>query len=196
MLCYCSSSPVQSRSSPGECLLCSSSPVQSSPVIVVSARRDYKYFPPRGRRLVARPINLRQKHPGKSLVPHAIELELELIQSHMAQKQMLRGEVGARVRVIRACGQRRETHAIGLQGDLISSRSSPTRSLRAPLFLWPRWRRGHENRSNRDIERRAGVGSSRNAFTRAAYTRSARPELSCILFLRFSGCILCSWVEQ
>ena len=33
------------------------------------------------------------------------ELELELIQSHMAQKPMLRGEVGARVRVIRACGQ-------------------------------------------------------------------------------------------
>ena len=37
------------------------------------------------------------------------ELELELIQSHMgAQKPMLRGEVGARVRVIRACDQRRE----------------------------------------------------------------------------------------
>ena len=36
------------------------------------------------------------------------ELELELIQSHMAQEPMLRGEVGARVRVIRACGQRRE----------------------------------------------------------------------------------------
>ena len=33
-----------------------------------------------------------------------VELELELIQSHMAQKPMLRGEVGARVRVIRACG--------------------------------------------------------------------------------------------
>jgi len=29
------------------------------------------------------------------------ELELELIQPHMAQKPMLRGEVGARVRVIR-----------------------------------------------------------------------------------------------
>ena len=29
------------------------------------------------------------------------ELELNLIQSHMAQKPMLRGEVGARVRVIR-----------------------------------------------------------------------------------------------
>jgi len=37
-----------------------------------------------------------------------LELELELIQSHMAQKPMLQGEVGARVRVIRACGQRRE----------------------------------------------------------------------------------------
>ena len=36
------------------------------------------------------------------------ELDLELIQPHMAQKPMLRGEVGARVRVIRACGQRRE----------------------------------------------------------------------------------------
>jgi len=36
------------------------------------------------------------------------ELELEVIQSHMAQKPVLRGEVGARVRVIRACGQRRE----------------------------------------------------------------------------------------
>ena len=40
--------------------------------------------------------------------PPCPELELELIQSHMAQKPMLRGEVGARVRVIRACGQRRE----------------------------------------------------------------------------------------
>ena len=38
----------------------------------------------------------------------AAELELELIQSHMAQKPVLRGEVGARVRVIRAYGQRRE----------------------------------------------------------------------------------------
>ena len=43
------------------------------------------------------------------------ELELELIQSHMAQKPMLRGEVGARVRVIRACGQRRE-NATDLEG--------------------------------------------------------------------------------
>jgi len=34
-------------------------------------------------------------------------VELELVQTHMAQKQMLRGEVGARVRVVRACGQRR-----------------------------------------------------------------------------------------
>ena len=33
---------------------------------------------------------------------HSLELELELIQSHMAQKPMLRGEVGARARVIRA----------------------------------------------------------------------------------------------
>ena len=32
-------------------------------------------------------------------------LELELIQSRVAQKPMPRGEVGARVRVIRACGQ-------------------------------------------------------------------------------------------
>ena len=37
-----------------------------------------------------------------------LELELEFIQFHMAQKPVLRGEVGARVRVIRACGQRRE----------------------------------------------------------------------------------------
>ena len=36
------------------------------------------------------------------------ELELDIIQPHMAQEPMLRGEVGARVRVIRACGQRRE----------------------------------------------------------------------------------------
>ena len=34
--------------------------------------------------------------------------ELELIQPHVAQKPVLRGEMGARVRVIRACGQRRE----------------------------------------------------------------------------------------
>jgi len=39
------------------------------------------------------------------------ELELELMQSHMAQKPVLRGEVGARVRVIRACGQRQKAHA-------------------------------------------------------------------------------------
>ena len=37
-----------------------------------------------------------------------LELELELIQPHMTQKPVLRGEVGASVRVIRACGQRRE----------------------------------------------------------------------------------------
>jgi len=44
-----------------------------------------------------------------SCSPNAlIELELELIQYHMAQKPLLRGEVGARLRVIRACGQRRE----------------------------------------------------------------------------------------
>ena len=36
------------------------------------------------------------------------ELELEQAQSHMAQKPMLRGDVGARVYVIRACGQRQE----------------------------------------------------------------------------------------
>ena len=43
------------------------------------------------------------------LILHRFELvELELVQSHSAQKPMLRGEVGARVRVIRACGQRRE----------------------------------------------------------------------------------------
>ena len=36
------------------------------------------------------------------------ELELELIQPHMAQKPVLGGEVGARVCVIRACGQRQE----------------------------------------------------------------------------------------
>ena len=36
------------------------------------------------------------------------ELELELIQPHMAQKPMPRGEVGARVGVIRASGQRQE----------------------------------------------------------------------------------------
>ena len=34
---------------------------------------------------------------------HTPELELELEQSHMAQKPMLRGEVGARVCVIRVC---------------------------------------------------------------------------------------------
>ena len=37
-----------------------------------------------------------------------VSLELELIQPHMAQKPRLRGEVGARVRVICTCGQRRE----------------------------------------------------------------------------------------
>jgi len=37
-----------------------------------------------------------------------IEFELELIQSHMAQKPVLRGDVGARVRVIRAYDQRDE----------------------------------------------------------------------------------------
>ena len=37
-----------------------------------------------------------------------LDTEVEVAQPHMAQKPMLRGEVGARVRVIRACGQRRE----------------------------------------------------------------------------------------
>ena len=45
------------------------------------------------------------KYPSQC---HHFELELELIQSHIAQKPMLRGEVGACVRVIHACGQRRE----------------------------------------------------------------------------------------
>ena len=36
------------------------------------------------------------------------KLELLVIQSHMAQKPVLRGDVGTRVRVMRAGGQRRE----------------------------------------------------------------------------------------
>jgi len=44
----------------------------------------------------------------RAAIPFKAKLELELIQSHMAQKPMLRGEVGTRVRVIRACNQRRE----------------------------------------------------------------------------------------
>jgi len=37
-----------------------------------------------------------------------LELEHELTQPHMAQKPMMRGDGGSCVRVIRACGQRRE----------------------------------------------------------------------------------------
>ena len=37
-----------------------------------------------------------------------LELELDLIPPYMTEKPVLRGEVGARVRVIRVCGQRRE----------------------------------------------------------------------------------------
>ena len=48
---------------------------------------------------------------------HVLELELELIQAHMAQKPMLRGEVGARVlRVrsdVRGHGQVRLCKALG-----------------------------------------------------------------------------------
>jgi len=52
----------------------------------------------------------RQGGPRGNAPPRYVnrELELELIQSHMAQKPVLRGEVGVRVRVIRACGLRRE----------------------------------------------------------------------------------------
>jgi len=55
-----------------------------------------------GRRAGIKPaLHARRKSVNK-------ELELEPIQSHMAQKPMLRGEVGARVRVIRTCGKKRE----------------------------------------------------------------------------------------
>ena len=52
------------------------------------------------------------------------ELELELIQSHMAQKPMLRGEVGARVRVIRetrACDLPRQVWRVGEGADCDSA---------------------------------------------------------------------------
>jgi len=44
------------------------------------------------------------------------ELELELVQFHMAQKPVLRGEVGARVRVIRAYVLLRRHHHPNLSG--------------------------------------------------------------------------------
>ena len=37
---------------------------------------------------------------GGGVKKNELELELEIVQSHMAQKPMLRGEVGARVRVV------------------------------------------------------------------------------------------------
>jgi len=46
-----------------------------------------------------------------------LELELELIQPHMAQKPMLQGEVGARVRVIR---DEREISSSGVLWYLLS----------------------------------------------------------------------------
>ena len=54
------------------------------------------------------PPPLRGGGQGEGGIKETFELELELVQYHMAQKPMLRGEVGARVRVIRACDQRRE----------------------------------------------------------------------------------------
>ena len=42
---------------------------------------------------------LHEKHPYE---PKSPELELELIQSHMAKKPMLRGEVGARALRVRS----------------------------------------------------------------------------------------------
>ena len=44
----------------------------------------------------------RPKASDGSLEPRRRELELELIQSHMAQKPMLRGEVGARALRVRS----------------------------------------------------------------------------------------------
>ena len=38
----------------------------------------------------------KEKNHGHAALPKSYQLELELIQSHMAQKPMLRGEVGAR----------------------------------------------------------------------------------------------------
>jgi hypothetical protein len=49
---------------------------------------------------------------------------------------------------------------------------SPTRSLRAPLLLRPRWRRGHEERSNRHIEHKKRELSCKKVRSPAPRTRA------------------------
>jgi hypothetical protein len=49
-----------------------------------------------------------------------MELELELIQSHMAQKPMLRGEVGARALRVRSVSREEVWASAGVQGAWVS----------------------------------------------------------------------------
>ena len=55
----------------------------------------------------------------KLLAGFELELELELIQSHMAQKPMLRGEVGARALCVRSVSREEAWASAGVQGALV-----------------------------------------------------------------------------
>ena len=52
---------------------------------------------------------------------HKLELELELIQSHMAQKPMLRGEVGARALRVRSVSREKAWASAGVQGAWVGA---------------------------------------------------------------------------
>ena len=88
-----------------------------------------------------------------------------------------------------ASGAHASPKQLGTTSEEISRalRFSPTRSLRAPLLLQPRWRRGHEERSNRHIEhqkrelrvkhiehKKRELSCKKSAFTRAAHTRTVK----------------------
>ena len=55
-----------------------------------------------------------------SLIKIKFELELELIQSNMAQKPMLRGEVGARALRVRSVSREEAWARLGVQGAWMS----------------------------------------------------------------------------
>ena len=52
--------------------------------------------------------------------PCGFELELELIQSQLAQKPMLRGEVGARALLVRSVSREQVWASAGVQGAWVS----------------------------------------------------------------------------
>ena len=54
--------------------------------------------------------------PERALFYDTAELELELIQSHMAQKPVLRGEVGCQVLRVRSVSKEEAWASAGVQG--------------------------------------------------------------------------------